>query len=321
MGESLAAYSLGARSLNNNPAGLTYTEGSELLINLHKLPRVTAVIMKERENGKWEDYGKYDVEPTEMGLVSYALPLGRFGNLGTSFIFHYGGRFIRVDKEGKAVNSFPKDDLAFVIGYSLKISKGISIGFDVSSIRSKVPVDDGNSIGRTYAMNLGFMHQIGPHVRVGAVLQNIGRKLSFDLPDIPSNLRRKLLMGALYTFKYSKNSVLSLGMDVNPPFEDGPRYNLGAEILYAQRIAFRIGYMRNTEVYYDPLLNLNNGSSMYERRVWIRKGPTIGMGIKLRGVEIDLASAPRRKPILNSDERSRFEDLNPIVSFSCAAKF
>ena len=321
MGESLAAHSIGARSLNNNPAGLAYVEGSELLINVHRLPRITAVVMKEKEDGKWEDYGEYNIEPTDVGLIGYALSLGKFGNLGMDFVFHYGGRFIRVDEEGKAVNAFPRDDLALVIGYSLKIFQGASLGFDIKSIRSKVPVDDGSAIGRTYAMNVGFLHQMGRRVRVGAVLQNIGGDLSFNAPDIPSDLRRRLLIGAMYIAKDSENSILSLSMDANPPFEDGPRYNLGAEWLYAQRVAFRIGYMRSTETYHDPLFNLHDQAPTYERRVWIRKGPTIGVGLRLGEVEINLASAPRREPILNSDEKSRLENHDSIISFSCIAKF
>ncbi len=320
MGESIAAYSIGVRSLNNNPAGLAYGEGSELLVNAHKLPSITAVIMKENEDGKWEDYGRYDIDPTEMAIINYALPLGRFGNLGIGVIFNYSGRFIRVNEEGKAINAFPRDDLAFTIGYSIKILRDISMGFDVKSIRSKVPLDKGSSIGRTYAANVGFLHQIGTRVRVGAVLQNIGGKLSFDEPDIPSYLRRRLLMGAVYTVKDSGNSNISLSMDANPPFEDGLRYNFGAQLLYARRIALRIGYMRNTETYHDPLFELHDRSFTDEGRVWLRRGLTIGAGLRLGSVEVNLAVAPRREPILNSDEKSRLEDHNAVVSFSCTTK-
>ena len=321
MGESLTAYSTGARSLNNNPAGLSYAEGSELLINAHRLPRITAVIMKKNDDGEWADYGEYSVEPTDMALISYALPLKRFGNLGVSFVYHYGGRFIRVDEEGKAVNSFPRDDLAYAIAYSIKLFQSVSVGFDVESIRSKVPTDDGSSIERTRTMNVGLLHQAGKRVRVGAVLQNIGGKLSFDSPDIPGELRKRLLIGAMYVVKDSENSVLSLSADANPPFEDGPRYNLGAELLYAQRIALRVGYLRNTETYYQPLLNLHDESSVYENRVWTRKGVTIGLGLKLGNVEIDLARAPSREPDLKSDEKLRLEKHDSIISFSCNSRF
>jgi len=321
MGESLAAYSVGARSLNNNPAGLVYAEGSELLINAHKMPSITAVIMKQNEDGKWEDQSRYSIDSTEMALVNYVLPLGRFGNLGMGFVFNYSGRFIRVDKEGKAVNGFPRDDLAFTLGYSLRLFQGISLGFDVKSVRSKVPVDEGNSIGRTYAANIGFLHQMGKRVRVGAVLQNMGGEISFDEPDIPGDLRRKFLIGAMYTVKDTGNSNLSLSMDMNPPFEDGPRYNLGAELLYVQRVALRIGYMRNTETYNDPLYDLNDRSFADGSRVWLRKGLTVGVGLTLGGVELNLARAPRREPILESDEKSRLEEHDSITSFSCVARF
>ncbi len=321
MGESFAAYSVGVRSLNSNPAGLAYIEGSELLINAHRLPRITAIIMKKNAHAKWEDFSKYDVEPTEMAVISYAFPLSRFGNLGMSFAFHYGGRFIRVDTEGKAVNSFPRDDLAFAVGYSLKISRDISAGFDMRFIRSKVPVDNGSSIGRARAINLGLVHQIGTRVRVGAVLQNIGTELSFSSPDVSQSLRRRLLLGAVYTVKASEDSVLSLSADLNPPFEEGPRYSLGAELLYARRLAIRIGYMRNTETYQDPMLNLHDRSSTSEGRTWIRKGATVGVGLRVGKTEVNAAVAPRRKPILNSDERSRLENHDPIISFSCVKKF
>jgi len=321
MGESFTAHSTGVHSLGNNPAGLAYVEESELLINAHELPRITAVIMKENSDGKWEDCGRYDVEPTEMALVSYALPLSRFGKLGMSFAFHHAGRFIRVNEEGKAVNAFPKDDLILAIAYSLKIFQNFSAGFDAGTIRSKTPDDDGSSIGRTYAMNVGVLHQIGKRVRVGAVLQNIGSKLSFDSPNVPSSLRRRLLIGAVYAVKDSENSALSLSMDVNPPFDDGPRYNLGAEFLYAQRVTLRIGYLRNTEIHYEPLFDLHGELPVYGNRVWIRQGLTVGLGVRLGNVEINAARVPRREPVLSGDEKSRLEKHDPIMSFSCSAKF
>jgi hypothetical protein len=151
-------------------------------------------------------------------------------------------------------------------------------------------------------------------------MQNIGGDLSFDKPDIPSNLRRRLLIGALYVVKDSGDSVLSLSMDTNPPFEDGPRYNLGAELLYAEHILLRIGYMRSTNTYYESMA-LYDGSSSHEERVWRRKGLTVGVGFRFRGVEVNVAGAPRREPVLNSDEKLRLEEHDPVMSFSCTARF
>ncbi len=56
-------------------------------------------------------------------------------------------------------------------------------------------------------------------------------------------------------------------------------------------------------------------------RVWLRKGVTIGVGLKLGNVEIDLARAPRREPDLESDEKMRLEDHDSIISLSCNTRF
>jgi hypothetical protein len=322
IGESLVAYSTGSHSLNNNPAGLSYTRNGDLLISIRKLPNIKAIFMKEAENGKWGDYSKYDIPSTEMGFINCALPIGKFGNLGMSFVLNYSGRFIRVNNEGKAINSFPEGDLAFVIGYSHKIFQNASFGFDVKSIKSKLLIDKKVNIGSTYAMNVGFMHQIGPRVRVGAVLQNIGNDFSFRNPDagVSSELHRKLLFGATYILMDKENSLINLSVDVNPPFENGPKYNLGLEFLYIQHILFRIGYMRNTDEYYDQLTNLEDGTSEYESRIWNRQGITVGAGLKFHNMEINFAIAPIREPVLKSGEKLRLEDHKNIISLSCLAK-
>jgi long-subunit fatty acid transport protein len=320
MGESLTSYSIGSRSMNNNPAGLSFSKGNELFIGSYRTPPVVAVIMKE--NGEiWEDYGKYDVKSTEMEYINYLLPRSKLGSLGLSFAFNHSGRFIRVNEEGTAVNAFPQDDMLIGIGYSLNLNKGIAVGFDLKSLRSKIPTDNGNKIGRTYVMNVGLMHQVSDRVRIGASLQNIGNKLSFKGSDISTKLRKNFILGAIYKVKDSKKSKLSVSMDVNTPFEDGLRYKTGIEFLYAQCLAIRAGYMRDTQPYYDALVNLNDGSFVYEKRVWVREGITLGVGIKLKNAEINLARMPYREPILNDGEKLRLEKQESVTSLSFIARF
>ena len=321
MGETSAALSVGARALNNNPAGLSHGKRSELLVNTHRIPRVDAIIMNRNEDGIWEDSGRYSVKPLDVGLLSYALSLGRFGTLGTSLLFDYSGRYIRVDTEGKAVNAFPQDDFVLALGYSVGIRDGLVLGFDVKSIRSKVPVKDGTEIGRATAMDIGILHQVGKRVRVGAVIQNIGGKLSFESPEIPNRLQKRLPVGAACVIKDTGKMRLTVNGDVVPPFEDGLRYSAGAELLFAGHFALRVGYLRDVETYYEPLLNLRDGSSDGTERLWIRKGFTVGLGIKLKSFELNVARSPRREPVLSYDEKLRLERHDPIVSLSCLARF
>lgn len=321
MGESPTAYSIGSRSLNNNPAGLSFSKGSELFIGSYRTPHVVAVIMKENEKEDWEDFGRYDIKPTEVEYVNYSLPSSKLGNLGLSFALNHSGRFIRVNKEGKAVNAFPQDDMLIGVGYSIKLPKEFALGFDLKSLRSKVPTDKEDKIGRTYALNVGLMQQVSDRVRIGISLQNIGNKLSFKESNIPSKLRKNFLLGAIYKVKDGKKSKLSVSMDVNPPFEDGLRYNAGVELLYAQCLAIRAGYMRDTQPYDDALVNLDDGSSVYEKRVWVREGVTLGVGIRLKNTEINIARAPRREPTLNDGEKLRLEKQESVTSLSFIARF
>ena len=321
-GEGIAAYSIGALSLNNNPAGLSYAKNIDILINFRKLPSINGIIMKETGDGKWVDHSSYHIKSGEMGVINCAIPMGKFGNLGMGFVLSYSGNFIRVNEEGKAINSFPEGDIAFAIGYSRKFFDNASFGFDVRSIRSKIPIEEGVNIGKAYAMNAGFMHQIGTRVTVGAVLQNIGNDMSFSKPDedISGELRRNLLVGARYMLKDKGKSLLLLNMDVNPPFKDGPRYNLGLEFAYLQLISLRLGYMRSTYEYYDELINLYDGTSVYENRVWKCQGITIGAGIKFGKAEISVSSAPFRQPTLENGEKLRLEDQKNILSMSFMAR-
>jgi hypothetical protein len=321
IGKSSVAYSVGARALNNNPAGLAFSDGNELIIGSYSTPRISATIMKENTSEIWEDYGKFVVEPTEMAYINYIFPSSKIGNIGISFAFNHEGRFIRVNKEGKATNAFPKDDFLLGLGYSIKLVNGFAIGFDVKNIRNKVPIDEGNDIGRTWATNIGLIHQINDKTKIGVSLQNIGKRLSFKTEDMPDKLRRNFYLGGSYNIIDSKKSKLYTSFDVNPPFDNGLQYAIGAEFIYADLIALRLGYIRDIQPYYDMFLNINDYTSIKESRLWIHKGITMGIGIKLRSADANIAIMPSRNPDLSNDEKLRLDNQKPVVSLSFSTRF
>lgn len=321
MGGSFTAYNIGSASLNNNPAGLAFLENSDISLSFYSSPRIKAIIMKETEDNKWSDYGIYNIDPYEMESISFALPLGRIGNLGIGTAYNHSGRFIRVNTDGKAINAFPKDDLLIGLGYSIKIYRGLAFGFDIKRLRSKLPVENKNEIGRTYLFNLGLINHIGTRAKIGLTVKNIGKPLSYNSPDIPDKLRREVIIGANYILKNTKNNKLSANMDVNPPFEDSIRYNTGVEFLFKDKLAFRVGYIRSTAMHNDPLLSLDTRTKIDEERLWIRKGMTIGLGLKTGGFELNIARSPHRQPKTNDDEKLRTEINEPITSFSFIKRF
>ncbi|MDQ1316956.1 MAG: hypothetical protein QG588_605, partial [Candidatus Poribacteria bacterium] len=73
--------------------------------------------------------------------------------------------------------------------------------------------------------------------------------------------------------------------------------------------------------YYDPFVNLSNGSTVNEERVWVKEGITLGIGIRLKNVEINLARTPFREPTLNDGEKLRLEKQESVTSLSFVARF
>jgi hypothetical protein len=321
MGGGITAYSIGARALNNNPAGLALEKGHEFFIGSYRTPNLEATIMKQNENEDWEDFGRYGVKQTEMEYINYSLPNSKLGNLGLSLAFNHSGRFIRVNEEGKAVNGFPQDDIVLGAGYGLGLGKGLAVGFDIKSMRSKMPADKGDKITRAYAINVGLMHQISDRARIGAVWQDIGKELSVKSPAKPRKIRQNFILGAMYNIKNIKKTKINVSIDINPPFEDGIRYNVGTELIYAQRLMLRIGYMRYTQNYYDPFYNISENTYTSPERLWTKEGLTFGAGIKFKNAEINIARMPYREPNLNDGEKIRLEDQESITSISLIVRF
>jgi hypothetical protein len=110
-------------------------------------------------------------------------------------------------------------------------------------------------------------------------------------------------------------------MDVNPPFDNGLRYGVGAEFSYTQYFVFRAGYMRDTQPYDDPFVNLSDSSIVNEERIWVKEGITLGIGIRLKNVEINLARMPFREPTLNDGEKLRLEKQESVTSLSFIVRF
>lgn len=321
MGGGIIAYSIGARALNNNPAGLGLHSGNELFFGSYQTPRLEAIVMKENINEDWEDFGKYSIKPTEIEFINYSLPKSKIGNIGLILAYNHSGRFIRVNNEGKAINAFPQDDIVFGIGYGLNLGNGLAVGFDIKSLRSKMPIDEKDKITRAYALNFGFMHQISDRARIGAVLQNVGKEISVKSPEKPRKLTRNFVLGGIYNIRDSQKSSINISADINPPFKDGVRYNVGAELTYVKRFILRIGYVRNIQNYDDPLYNISEDSYANLRRLWTIEGLTFGAGIKFGNAELNIARTPQRKPKSIEGEKIRMEDEEPITSLSFITRF
>ena len=308
-------------ALNSNPAGLSFIDGNRLVTNVSRFPRTIAVIAKLNELERYEDHGQYALRASGLEFINYSRPLGAAGGIGFDFAIGHEGRFSRVNHLGKATNGFPETDVAIGVSYAVELFPGFAIGGDGRWLRSKVQDAQNNRhIGHGYAYNLGLIQQLNEHLRIGGVIRNLSNGLSFTDNSIPDRIRRDVLLGGSYQFRY-KEADIQIGLDLNPPFENGIRTNFTGSVWYRDFIGGQIGYLRHTEKRFGSILNLETEQVEFEDRLWKTEGLSLGLGLQVRGIYINAAYTPQMRPMENNGEQIRIESGKSVYSFSIEQRF
>lgn len=322
MGSSFVGATRGANALGSNPAGISVAEGNRFVIHATRFPHTIALLSKPNFDEIYQDYSQYERRATGIETLNWALPMGKFGTFGLALAFEQEGAFRRVNHEGKALNSFPENNLAIGFGYGLNLFGGTIVGFDAKWLRSKVADDAAGSehLGHGYAYNLGIIQQLGDTIQVGVVMRNLSNGLSFSDAAIPDAIHRDLGAGIAYHRQVS-DVALRFGLDIHPPFSDGICANLGAEAWYRQRIGGRIGYLRDTERRYASVLLLEDATFEIEERLWKAEGLCLGLGVRLGGLTLNAAYIPSFKPTVLEGERIYIVQGEAIYTFSIGQTF
>ena len=321
LGDNFVRSISGTNALNSNPAGLSFINSNRLVTNISRFPRTVAIITRLNDLERYEDHNEYALRASGLEVINYSKPLGAAGGFGFDFAIGHEGRFSRVNHLGKATNSFPETDFAVGVSYAVKLFRGFAIGADARWLRSKVQDAENNRhIGHGYAYNLGLIQQLGESLRIGAVIRNLSNGLSFTDNSIPDRIRRDVLLGGSYQFHY-KDVDIQIGLDLNPPFEDGVRTNFGGTVWYRDLIGGRIGYLRHIEKRFGSALSLETGQMEFEDRLWNTEGLTLGLGLQIRGIYINAAYTPQVRPMENDREQIRIESGKSVYSFSIEQRF
>ena len=321
IGDNFVSSISGVNALNSNPAGLSFIDSNRFVTNVSRFPRTIAVIAKLNDVERYEDHSQYALRASGLEFINYSMPLGAAGGFGFDFAVGHEGRFSRVNHLGKATNSFPETDFAIGISYAVKPFRGFAIGADARWLRSKVQDAENNRhIGHGYAYNLGLIQQLGEHLRIGGVIKNLSNGLSFTDNSIPDRIHRNILLGGSYQFHY-KDVAIQVGLDLNPPFDDGVRTNFGGTVWYRDFIGGRIGYLRHTERRFGSILGLETGQMEFEDRLWKIEGLTLGLGLQISGIYISAAYTPQIRPTENDGERIRVETGRSVYAFSIGQRF
>ena len=311
----------GINALNSNPAGLGFIDNNRLATHISRFPRTVAVIAKLNDVERYEDHNQSTLPASGLEFINYSKPLGTAGGIGFDFAVGHQGRFSRVNHLGKAINSFPETDFAVGIGYGVRLFQGFALGANARWLRSKVQdVEGERHIGHGYAYNFGLIQRLGEHLHIGAVIRNLSNGLSFTNNAIPDRIYRDVLLGGGYQF-HRKDVAIHIGLDLNPPFDDGIRTNFGGAIWYRGFIGARIGYLRHTEKQFGSILNLETDQVEFEDRVWKAEGLTLGLGLQVRGIYISAAYTPQIQPTESDGEQIRIETGRSVYLFSIEQRF
>ena len=322
MGGSFVGTSHGANALGSNPAGISTAEGNRFVIHATRFPRTLALLSKPNHNANYEDYSRYEQRAYGIETLNYAFPMGKFGTVGLALAFEQAGSFRRVDHSGKALNSFPENNLAVGFSYGLKLFGSTRVGIDTKWLRSKVADADGTEhLGHGYAYNVGISQRIGDRTLIGIVARNLSHGLSFSEPSIPDAMARTIVAGIAHQHQISDVVTLLIGSDVHAPFRDGISANVGGEVWYRHRIGTRIGYLRHTEKRYTRVFLLEDSTFEAEERLWKAEGFCFGLGVRFGGITLNAAYTPQFRPIATADERVHIVQGEAVYTFSIGRTF
>lgn len=170
------------------------------------------------------------------------------------------------EKPGAALSTFTADFYAISLGTGFKVSDKFDAGFAVKYLYEGIFYEDATG----FAIDFGARYNISDKLYVVAALRNIGamNELKTTATKLPADLRA----GGGYTFSLPENKLaFNTGLELQKYLStDDIHVNLGAEVLYDNLIALRLGYQ-----------------TLYES-----KGFTTGLGIYWNKLVFDYAISP-----------------------------
>ncbi len=210
--------------------------------------------------------------------AAYLQPIEGWGALAGGLAFLSYGSSEGVDVSGASTGRFDSYEFSSGVSYGTRLLPDFAIGATVKYIRIQLAPQAQQGVGATFGFDLAGLYQIPvARLRLGCNVQNLGPSVVFINEDQASPLSRNVKVGAAWEMVSNKQFLVTVCSDYNQSLvtSDFRTYNHGAEILYAQQLAGRIGW------YSDPLGNISDF--------------TYGIGINWNNLTLDWGSIPQAK--------------------------
>jgi len=259
MGEAFVGVSDDVDAIYWNPAGLTQIKSKE--VNFM--------------------YNFYMINPAfqNMGYtyLAYAQPLiikeKNLGAVGANFIYGNYGTFLGYDENGNKSANFACSDLLVTFAYARDVNvKGIdlALGANLKIISETLADRNALSIGFDFGGLYKFKKM---PLSVGLTVQNLGTPLTFI--SEPAPLPAMIKLGAGYRMSINSLSNILISSDLLMPFDSIMGFRMGAEYVYNEMFAARLGYKIDSAININPLAGL-----------------TVGVGFKWNKYSADFAFIP-----------------------------
>jgi hypothetical protein len=216
MGDALSALVTGAAANYYNPAGLIAPTGAELMFT-HK---------------EW-------IQDTRTEFLGAAVPTGPNNAIGASVSTTTVSDIEVRLQPGPAQGSFTSRDLAVGLSFAHRIAPNLRVGIAGKFLYEKIFVNDATGFAVDFG---GIWDSPIDNLTIGGAVANLGsmNALQSEKITLPALLR----IGPGYAFPLESPQLqLSAGADYLRIFPEHRSYlNSGAELVFQQLLAVRIGY-------------------------------------------------------------------------------
>ncbi len=231
--------------------------------------------------------------------LGYAQAAKGWGGLAASFVYlTYGeiqGTGVTSGGDPYETGTFTSYEIAPSVAYGTTLWKDFGVGVNLKAIHVNYAPDWAVTEakagkGTTFGADIGLLYRRAKW-SVGACFQNIGPNLTLIDADQSSPIYRNLKVGMAANIWEGSVGRCIVAFDVNKPFvyvDDGPILNGGAEFLFSELLALRLGFL--TERYYSDYFPA--------------EGLTFGMGLQYKGFRFDFANVPQSTAL--EDKVSKF---------------
>jgi hypothetical protein len=293
MGEAGVAVADDPNAVYWNPAGLAFQyEDPEVdpkfagsLMHVQWLPQFNL-------DDLYYDYGSFRYYWDDIGMLG----------LGIQFINY--GENIQTDNTGEEIDRFNSNEVAVTGSYGLKLKDNLGVGvglkFIYSNLSPGIFVDNEKRDGRgsTFAMDIGTLYHPGfaSKLSLGAVISNIGPKMTYVNKDQADPLPTNLRLGLAYRLLDSEFNKFTIVYDVNRLLvrrDQEKADGVFKAIFYSswtdQSVLRRFTHSIGGEYWYTNLIALRAGYFYEDNDFGGRKFWTFGGGLRMSIIGVDFS--------------------------------